>query len=179
MLASGITSRVALNPTIIPNIETSGTQLVESIENDRDLLDILQNVLSRGVEVEVNMANPLEHVEDTEGSNVTAGPSTAPQYISEPVFSGTAKALGKQNARKVVDIIVKQALPGLTEISTAQNAVAALKAGCPQHKHKHKQDVDPNVIDEDAGEGPPRKKGAVGSVSRLANEVDLHKLLVK
>lgn len=105
MLASGITSRVALNPTIIPNIETSGTQLVESIENDRDLLDILQNVLSRGVEVEVNMANPLEHVEDTEGSNVTAGPSTAPQYISEPVFSGTAKALGKQNARKVVDIM--------------------------------------------------------------------------
>lgn len=119
LLVSQITSHVSRNPNNIPNTESSGSQLVESLENDGDLLTILQNVLAQqdeggldaladgvsgagcndgmGGEGDGNTDTGNDNNTTTTNVDVIVGPSESagPSITHEPIFSSSAKGKGK------------------------------------------------------------------------------------
>lgn len=122
LLVSQITSR---SPNSIPNTESSGSQLIESLENDGDLLTVLQNVLGQQDE---GGPNTLEDgASNARGNDGMGGEGDGNQDIgddnvatatsvdaivgssetvapSDPIFSSSSKGKGKAHHKPNINV---------------------------------------------------------------------------
>lgn len=72
----------------------------------------------------------------------------------------------------------KKTLPNANEILAARDIVTKDKASRPAAKRKRRRDEDNTADVDDETEEPARKKGAVNTALRVANETELRGLMM-
>lgn len=99
VLVNKIANHVSSNPTQIPNTESLDSQLVESLENDTDLLNVLQSVLSRQVD-ETNSAEYGDS-DDDDGININI---TGEDVTNDQHEAGSTRSSGARRDSALGDI---------------------------------------------------------------------------